>query len=284
MTSEPAALRETAFAKINLALHVRERLPDGYHRIETLFAFCEDGDALEAVPADGISLTIDGPFAGGLSSGEDNLVIQAAKQLQAACAPPSGAAMRLTKNLPIASGIGGGSADAAAALRLLAQFWGIPRENPALGEIASGLGADVPACLLSETCRGDGKGDHLAPVSSGNLQGSPLLLVNPGVAVPTGPVFGGWDAVNLGGLTLSDPLQLDPNWRNDLTRPARGVAPVIGEVLAVLEASSGAVFTRMSGSGATCFALFDTGEFRDAAAEIIAINRPDWWTMCSTLR
>ena len=284
MTGAPAALRETAFAKINLALHVRERLPDGYHRIETLFAFCEDGDALEAVPADDISLVIEGPFAGGLSDGEDNLVIQAAKQLQAACAPASGTAMRLTKNLPIASGIGGGSADAAAALRLLARLWEIPQDSPMLGDIARGLGADVPACLLSETCRGDGKGDQLVPVSSGSLHRCPVLLVNPGVAVSTGLVFGGWDALDRGRLSLSDTLQLDSNWRNDLMTPAKEVAPVIGDVLAVLEASSGAVFTRMSGSGATCFALFDSASNCDTAAAFLSGNHPDWWTMCSTLR
>jgi len=283
MTGGPPALRETAFAKINLALHVRERLPDGYHRIETLFAFCADGDVLEASPAANLSLTIDGPFAARLSDGTDNLVIQAAEQLRAKCAPSSGAAIRLTKNLPIASGIGGGSADAAAALRLLARLWDILHDHSALREIAAGLGADVPACLLSQTCRGDGKGDDLAPVSPGDLQGRAVLLVNPGVAVPTGPIFDEWDAVDRGELSLSDPLLLDTSWRNDLMSPAKTVAPVIGDVLAALEACVGADFVRMSGSGATCFALFNSAEERDTAAEILTVNHPDWWMMRSTL-
>lgn len=284
MTGGPGALRETAFAKINLALHVRERLPDGYHRIETLFAFCNDGDALEAAPADDISLTIDGAFADGLSVGEDNLVIQAARQLQAASSPGAGAAMRLTKTLPVASGIGGGSADAAAALRLLVRLWEIPRNNPAIGEIASRLGADVPACLLSETCRGDGRGDRLAPLSSDNLQGCPILLVNPGFAVSTGSVFAGWDGLDRGSLALSEPLRCDPAWRNDLMDPAKSLVPAIGDVLAALEACPGAVFTRMSGSGATCFAVFDTAEKRDAAAAALNAEQAGWWTMRSLLR
>lgn len=284
MTGAPEALRETAFAKINLALHIRERLPDGYHSIETLFAFCEGGDVLEAALADDLSLTIDGPFAPDLSGGSDNLVFQAAEQLRAARAPLSGAAIRLTKNLPIASGIGGGSADAAAALRLLARLWDVPRDHPVLSDIAADLGADVPACLLSRACRGEGKGDHLDPISLGDLQSAPTLLVNPGVAVPTGPVFGEWDAVDRGSLALSDPLRLDPAWRNDLMPPAKIIAPVIGDVLAVLEASSGAAFTRMSGSGATCFALFGSTGKRDQAARILAENHPDWWTMRSNLQ
>ncbi len=284
MTGERGALRETAFAKINLALHVRERLRGGYHRIETLFAFCEDGDVLEASPTTDLSLSIDGPFAADLSDGPDNLIMQAATQLQSACAPSSGAAIRLTKNLPIASGIGGGSADAAAALRLLAQLWNIPDDHPMLSEIATGLGADVPACLLSQTCRGDGKGDQLLPISLGNSQRVPVLLVNPGIAVSTGPVFAGWDAIDRGGLSLAGLPQLDPAWRNDLTIPAKALAPVIGEALAALKACSGAVFTRMSGSGATCFALFNSIGERDTAAETLADNHPDWWTMRSTLR
>lgn len=277
-------LRETAFAKINLALHVRERLPDGYHRIETLFAFCEDGDTLKAAPADDLSLTIDGAFADGLSAGEDNLVMQAAAQLRAATSSGSGAAIRLTKTLPVASGIGGGSADAAAALRLLARLWKIPRDSPAIEKIASRLGADVPACLLSETCRGDGKGDQLARLSAGGLSGSPVLLVNPGVSVPTGPVFAGWDGTDRGRLALPDPLGCDPAWRNDLTAPAKAVAPAIGAVLAALEACPGAVFTRMSGSGATCFTVFDTAAKRDAAAAALNAEQAGWWTMRSLLR
>lgn len=284
MSGSPAALRETAFAKINLALHVRERLPDGYHRIETLFAFCEKGDALEAVSAEALSLKIDGPFGQNLSDGPDNLVIQAAERLRSACTPSSGAAIRLTKTLPVASGIGGGSADAAAALRLLARLWEIPSDHSVLGQIAAELGADVPACLMSRTCRGDGKGDDLVAISTGELQDCRVLLVNPGIAAPTGPVFAGWDQVDRGALPLSDPLRLNPAWRNDLMLPAQAAAPVIADVLAALEASDGAIFTRMSGSGATCFALFENAEMCDSAADYLASTYPDWWLMRSVLR
>jgi 4-diphosphocytidyl-2-C-methyl-D-erythritol kinase len=284
MTNGQLALRETAFAKINLALHVRERLPGGYHRIETLFAFCEDGDVLEAEPAGGLSLTLSGPFAAELSNGPDNLAMQAAYRLRQACAPSSGAAIRLTKRLPIASGIGGGSADAAAALRILARLWEIAQDDPNLSTIAASLGADVPACLLSWACRGDRKGEDLNPVDLGNLKSSATLLVNPGVAVPTGPVFSGWDGVDRGALLLHDPLKFDPAWRNDLMASAKDVAPQIGDVLAALEASAGTRFARMSGSGATCFALFDDAADRDAAADIIAVNHPEWWMLRSALR
>ncbi|QLC24333.1 4-(cytidine 5'-diphospho)-2-C-methyl-D-erythritol kinase [Parasphingopyxis algicola] len=283
MADRPRALRETAHAKINLALHVRERLPDGYHRIETLFAFCEDGDVLEAEPADGLGLTIDGPFADGLSAGDGNLVIQAAERLRAERAPEAGARIRLTKNLPIASGIGGGSADAAATLRLLTRLWDLPADDPSLAAIAARLGADVPACLLSRTCRGDGKGDDLVPVELADTAGSAVLLVNPGVAVPTGPVFAGWDGQDRGGLSLDDPPRLDSAWRNDLAAPARAAYPAIGDVLTALEARSAARFVRMSGSGATCFALFDGDADRDAAAETIARGHPGWWMLRSRL-
>jgi 4-diphosphocytidyl-2-C-methyl-D-erythritol kinase len=284
MAERQRALRETAHAKINLALHVRERLPDGYHRIETLFAFCEDGDVLEAERAEGLALTIDGPFAAGLSTGDDNLVMRAAARLRAERAPEAGAQIRLTKNLPVASGIGGGSADAAATLRLLARLWAVPEDDPLLATIAAGLGADVPACLLSRTCRGEGKGDDLAPVEFGAIAGRAVLLVNPGVAVPTGPVFAGWDGRDRGGLALADPPRLDAGWRNDLAAPARAAQPVIGDVLSALEGQPGARFVRMSGSGATCFALFDDFATRDAAADAITGDNPDWWMLRSRLR
>lgn len=284
MPGEAGALRETARAKINLALHVRERMADGYHRIETLFAFAGHGDELNAEPAPGLGLAIDGPFAGALDAGPDNLVLRAAATLRDAFGIAAGAALRLTKHLPVASGIGGGSADAAAALRLLARLWGLPADDGRLAEIARSLGADVPACLLSETCAGEGRGERLTPVPSGALAGRPLLLVNPGVAVPTGPVFAGWDGVDRGPLRLSGPLALDPGWRNDLEPSARAIAPAIGDVLSALAAEEGAQFVRMSGSGATCFALFESAAARDRAAAAIAAAHPGWWIMASALR
>lgn len=269
-------LTETAHAKLNLALHVRRRRDDGYHELETLFAFVEDGDVLTAERSDNISLAISGPFAAGLSGGEDNLVIRAVRSLAAASGIGTGLRLTLEKNLPIASGIGGGSADAAAALRLAAQTWGLAPE--AAMAVAAGIGADVPACVLSRTCFGSGIGEELDPVDLG-LAHTPVLLVNPMKTCPTGPVFKGWDGVDRG------PLLLD-SWRggrNDLEGPALTLVPEIGEVLQCLGAQSGTTLARMSGSGATCFALFASASERDQAAEAIRCTRPDWWVLPTAL-
>jgi 4-diphosphocytidyl-2-C-methyl-D-erythritol kinase len=272
------ALGELARAKINLALHVRERAADGYHRIETLFAFASDGDRLSVAPADEVSLVIEGPFASGLSAGADNLVIRAAEALRRSAGISQGAALVLEKNLPVASGIGGGSADAAAALRLLARFWGI---DAPLEPIARQLGADVPACLLGRTVRGEGRGELLTPVEAAGLSGMPLLLVNTGVAMPTGPVFAAWDGVDRGPLASGDPLRAALAGRNDLEAPAIRVGPAIGDLLAWLGARPGAGLARMSGSGATCFALFDKADDCSRAAEEA---RRDWpWSLETAL-
>jgi len=269
---------EPAPAKINLALHVRERMADGYHRIETLFAFARDGDRLTVAPADTLALDIEGPFAEGLSAGPDNLVLRAAETLRQTASLRSGAALTLEKNLPIASGIGGGSADAAAALRLLARFWGT---DAPLEPIARALGADVPACLVGRTVRGEGRGEALTPVAAAELSGRPLLLVNPGVAMPTGPVFAAWDGIDRGPLSSGDPLEAARAGRNDLEVPAIRLCPLIGELLAWLRAQQGAVLARMSGSGATCFALFDSPEHCARAAEQA---RRDWsWSLETAL-
>ncbi len=275
---------EIAYAKINLALHVRAREPDGYHRIETLFAFAEDGDRLTVAPAEALTLTIDGPFGRALAGEADNLVIRAANVLRDRFGVRAGAAIRLEKRLPIASGIGGGSADAAAALRLLARFWNLAEDDDALGAIARDLGADVPACLLSWPVRGEGRGDALTGIDDGALAGMPLLLVNPGVPVSTGAVFSAWDGVDRGQLGFGDPLTIAGLGRNDLEAPARRIAPEIGEALALLERGGGVVLARMSGSGATCFALFDTVAARDAADDAIAQTKPGWWRLKTGLR
>lgn len=266
---------ETAYAKINLALHVRARRADGYHELETLFAFAENGDRLSGQLADEFSLTISGPQASALTAGEDNLVLRAARGLKAAAGTQKGASLHLEKNLPVASGLGGGSADAAAALRLLARLWGIDPDAPMIMEVARSLGADVPACVLSETCFGRGRGDALSPFRDPALPGTPLLLANPGIALETGPVFAGWDQRDRGALDPAD-------WRrgrNDLTPAAIALVPEIAELIALLEAQPGANFVRMSGSGATCFALFDNLEARDAAARRIPV-----WHMASRIR
>jgi 4-diphosphocytidyl-2-C-methyl-D-erythritol kinase len=263
---------EPAPAKVNLALHVRGKLPDGRHRLETIFAFCTDGDSVAASAADHLSLQAIGPFASELGTPEDNLVLKAARALRDAVGKEHGAALVLTKNLPVASGVGGGSADAAATLRLLTGLWDI---DPAhASDIAPKLGSDVLPCLLSMTARGDGAGDELQLVEAG-VSGAPVLLVNPRVKVSTAEVFSRWDGVDRGALG---------DWRagrNDLEPIATGMVPLIGAVLAWLSVQQGVSFVRMSGSGATCFALFDNEDARDTAE--IAVPR-EWWKLATFLR
>ncbi|WP_264611258.1 4-(cytidine 5'-diphospho)-2-C-methyl-D-erythritol kinase [Sphingobium sp. B11D3B] len=277
---EPPVLTETAYAKLNLALHVRARRADGYHELESLFAFCADGDGLSGtLREDGeIALRIEGPFADGLPTDDRNLVMRAAQALQTATGGHLGADLLLEKRLPVASGIGGGSADAAAALRLLVRLWDVRPMEIDFPAIASALGADVPACLGSATVFGSGVGDRLETIDL-DLAETPVLLVNPLIACPTGPVFGGWDGIDRGAL---DPLAW-ARGRNDLTASAMALVPEIEEVLAVLRAQLPQV-ARMSGSGATCFAVFASEVERDAAADRIIVDHPDWWVMTSLLR
>lgn len=259
-------LTETAFAKINLALHVRRRRVDGYHDLETVFAFCADGDTLTAAKAEHTILTIDGAFASGLST-TDNLVVRAAEVMGCPVR------LHLTKNLPIASGIGGGSADAAAALRLIARLYDRPLPDI---EAQRDLGADVPACVVSETRRGEGVGERLLEVES--VTGMPVLLVNPRLQLPTGPVFAGWDGIDRGALS---------DWRigrNDLEAPALAIMPEIGTVIDWLSRRHGVIMVRMSGSGATCFALFESEAARTRAAAEARGDHSTWWTMESVLR
>lgn len=271
---------EPAPAKLNLALHVRERMPDGYHRIETLFAFARDGDGLSVTASDSLSLIIEGPFAHGLSTGPDNLVLTAAEALRRSAKVAGGAALRLEKNLPLASGIGGGSADAAATLRLLARFW---RTSVDLGAIARDLGADVPACLFGRPVRGEGRGETLTPLDPARLSGRPLLLINPGAAMPTGPVFAAWDGIDRGALASGDPLAAALAGRNDLEPPAVSICPAIGALVEWLGSRPGVVLARMSGSGATCFALFDDKRDLDAADAAAARAFPGYWRLATAL-
>ncbi len=261
--------REIAYAKINLALHVRGRRDDGYHDLETIFAFCADGDVVEARAADTLSLTIDGPYSANLST-TDNLVLRAAEML----GQGRGAAIQLTKNLPVASGIGGGSADAAATLRLLSRVWGIEGD---LHGIAARLGADVPACVASTTARGEGRGDQLVACDS-DVSGMAVLLVNPSVPLSTAAVFETWDGVDKSALY---------DWRvgrNDLELPARSLVPQIGNLIDWLMVQARVTTARMSGSGATCFALFADAADCAAVAKAAAHKFPGYWTMQSVLR
>lgn len=272
-------ITETAPAKINLALHVRARRGDGYHELETLFAFVADGDTVTLAPGP-LSLAITGPFSEGLSGEGDNLVLRAARAFAAAFDLPEGGAFTLDKHLPVASGIGGGSADAAAALRALARANEIAIDDPKLFDIAAALGSDVPACLLGRTALGQGRGERLVPLDGPT--GMPVLLVNPGVAVSTAAVFKAWDGVDLGAMPEGDVLDVALAARNDLEPPARRLAPEIDKVLALL-AEGTPLLARMSGSGATCFALYATTAERGAAAERIRAAQPSYWCLETTL-
>ena len=272
---------EFAPAKINLALHVRRRERDGYHAIETVFVFADVGDTVRWLgEGDGFTLDLAGRFAGALAHDPDNLVLRAARALAEASGVRRGAHLALDKALPVASGLGGGSADAAATLRLLNRVWGLDWPVARLADLGAALGADVPACVHSVPMRGQGRGDRLAPVA---FAGSAAVLVNPGVAVSTAAVFGAWDRVDRGALGEVEALRTGLAGRNDLEAPARALAPVIDDALAALAAQPGAGLVRMSGSGATCFGLFADAASAAAAGRAVAAAHPDWWVATTLL-
>lgn len=277
-------LVEAAPAKLNLALHVRARAADGYHEIETIFAFTEGGDMLRGIASDRISLAIEGPFGAVLAGESNNLVLRAARLLAERAGIAAGAALTLTKNLPVASGLGGGSADAAAALRLLNRLWNLNWPKQELANLGESLGADVPACVWSHMLFGMGRGDQFGALTDGHLHQKPVLLVNPGAAVSTAAVFQGWDGIDRGPLEPELSLPALRAARNDLEPSAIRAAPEIVMVLERLRAQQGAELVRMSGSGATCFALFESDAKRDAAAQAIAADHPHWWQLATRLR
>ena len=271
---------EFAPAKVNLHLHVLGRRRDGYHLLDSLVVFAGVGDRLSVSATDRLSLSVTGRFAAGLAGEDDNLVLRAARVLAERAGVRAAASLVLEKNLPVASGIGGGSADAAAALRLLCRFWRLDRGLA--DRVALGLGADVPACLAGAPALMSGIGEGLAAVTA--LPDVGIVLVNPGVAVATPVVFRtlegafseaarfprrGWDDV--GGLVDS---LLD--CRNDLEEPAIRLAPGIGEALRAVGQAPGCMLARMSGSGATCFGLFASAVAARAAAA--TIGRDGWWS------
>lgn len=277
---------EVAWAKINLALHVRSRRADGYHDIETLFAFVDDGDHLSATLAPSDSLNITGPFSAALPCDENNLVLRMLRLLRGQFGedriPPL--ALALDKRLPVAAGLGGGSADAAALARLVRRHFLPQLSDTALIRLSLSLGADVGACIASQTCFGCGTGNELEPIAGGGFTQIPVLLVNPGLPVATGPVFAAWDGIDRGALfTGSMGRALLLGARNDLQRPATEQCPDIAAVQVAL-GEHGPWLARMSGSGATCFALFDAPVMRDAAERHLAHSHPHWWTMAGCLR
>ena len=271
-------ITEQAAAKINLFLHVGGRRDDGYHPVQSLAVFTATGDMLAMEDAPDLSLAVEGPFAKALDGEGDNLVLRAARALG-----KDGARLTLTKNLPVASGIGGGSADAAAALRGLRRLWNLEKDDVALYGMAAGLGSDIPACVLSAPCFMEGRGEILRPL--GSMPRVPMLLVNPGVAVPTKDVFAALE--NRSGVEMALPrgrfsdtadlLRFLETTRNDLEEPARRLQPVIGAVLAAIAALPGALLTRMSGSGATCFGIFADEDCCERSADRLRQAHPDWW-------
>ncbi|ABC63476.1 4-(cytidine 5'-diphospho)-2-C-methyl-D-erythritol kinase [Erythrobacter litoralis] len=272
-------ITETAYAKINLALHVRSKREDGYHEIETLFAFVDAGDVLVARAAEADRLETVGEFADVLDNPFDNLVARTMSTLPR----EGGLHVTLEKNLPVAAGLGGGSADAGAMFRIIEQMHGLPDDWE---EKAIRLGADVPACVASEMAIGRGTGTDLEPVEN-DMAGMAVLLVNLRVPLPTGPVFKAWadtaGGEDLGPLPTGTAREIARKGRNDLRPPAVAICPPIADVLQALEATD-PWMCEMSGSGATCFALYDETEMRDKAARAIAEHHPGWWQMTGTLQ
>lgn len=273
-------------AKINLYLHVTGKRPDGFHELDSLVVFTASGDTVQVSPAmagTGLRFTTDGPFADKVGPEQDNLVMRAARLMADTCQPSSqDLDIHLTKRLPVAAGIGGGSSDAAATLRALNRYWDGGLDDSQLATLGLQLGADVPMCLTREPVFISGIGEKITKAPP--LPLFSLLLINPAVAVPTPQVFKAYDGdfsepasfteVLQDAEALADALRTR---NNDLGDAARSIAPVIGDALTALEASSGCLLSRMSGSGATCFGLFADAGDAETARHAIQLEHPDWW-------
>ncbi len=277
------AVAAFAPAKVNLYLHVTGRRDDGYHLLDSLVASVDICDRLWAEPAASLSLTVDGPEAANLAAaGDDNLVLRAARLLADRAGITAGAALRLDKHLPVASGIGGGSSDAAAALLALRQLWRLSLEDDVLCALGSRLGADVPACLHGRAVWAGGIGERLEP--AGPLPEAAILLVNPRRGLPTTAVFAARRGP-FGDVGRFAPMPTDASGlaralmacRNDLTEAAVGLVPEIAAVLARLGRMPGSLLARMSGSGATCFALFPDRAAAEEACAVLNAAEPEWW-------
>ncbi|WP_458757308.1 4-(cytidine 5'-diphospho)-2-C-methyl-D-erythritol kinase [Afipia sp. TerB] len=291
------SLTETARAKVNLTLRVLARRPDGYHDLDSVVAFADCADTLTFTPGDDLGLTTTGPGADACGGTDDNLVIRAARALTERIPGLTLGHFSLDKHLPVAAGIGGGSADAAAALRLLATANGIEPDDERLIEAARVTGADIPVCLASRACSMQGVGDELATLDLPEL---PCVMVNPRIAVATKDVFAGLGLKKgqfragisevLEAVTwpkTGAPIEVWLNFLkggvNDLEPPALRVEPVIGNVLSALRETDGVRLARMSGSGATCFAIYDSKNAATAAGQAIARTQPGWWVHAGTL-
>ncbi|MBW7851530.1 MAG: 4-(cytidine 5'-diphospho)-2-C-methyl-D-erythritol kinase [Rhodospirillales bacterium] len=284
-----AGVTVEAPAKINLYLHVTGRRADGYHLLDSLVAFAGVGDTLVCSPADALELVVEGPMAGALAGlAEENIVLRAARLLAACHGVAPRARITLVKRLPVAAGIGGGSADAAAALRGLCRLWGLAPSADDLAALGLELGADVPVCLAGRPALMAGIGEALAPAPA--LPPTWLVLANPGVAVSTPAVF----AALAGRFSAARPLneaapdaaalaEMSAARDNDLTAPAVALAPEIGKALRDLGAVPDCLLARMSGSGATCFGLFADAAAAHAAAAALSARRPGWWIAAAPL-
>ncbi|MBR0737852.1 4-(cytidine 5'-diphospho)-2-C-methyl-D-erythritol kinase [Bradyrhizobium liaoningense] len=292
-----SALIEEGRAKVNLSLRVVGRRADGYHDLESVVAFADCADRLTLEPGGELKLTTTGPLAAACGDTADNLVIKAARLLAEAVPGLKLGAFALDKVLPVAAGIGGGSADAAAALRLLARLNDLALDDPRLQKVALATGADVPVCLLSRACDMTGVGEQLLPLA---LASMPCVMVNPRVPVATTDVFkalglrhgellvGVTDVIRAPawpeeGGSVADWVKVLETVGNDLEAPAMRIEPVIGEVLEALRDSAGVKLARMSGSGATCFAIYGASAEAHAAAEKIRRDHPGWWVHAGTL-
>lgn len=290
-------LTEIARAKVNLTLRVLGRRPDGYHDLDSIVAFADCADRLTFEPGIELALTTAGPRASECGDAGDNLVLRAARALSEVIPGLITGRFTLDKHLPVAAGIGGGSADAAAALRLLAGANNIAFSDARVMSVARATGADIPVCVASHACVMAGVGDNLTPL---NLPAIPCVMVNPRVAVPTAAVFAALglrhgqlrvgiaevlEAITLpkAGASLEDWIVQLSGGTNDLEAPALKVQPVIGDVLAALRRSPGVRLARMSGSGATCFAIYNNDEQAKSAAAGITRGNPGWWVHVGTL-
>lgn len=295
--SSAPALVGDGRAKVNLTLRVVGRRVDGYHDLESVVAFADCADRLSLVPGSELQLKTTGPLAQACGELDDNLVFKAARLLSERVADLKLGSFTLHKVLPVAAGIGGGSADAAAALRLLAEANGLALDDSRLLEVAQLTGADVPVCLASRACVMTGVGETLLPLALPKL---PCVLVNPRVPVATRDVFealglrngellvGATDVIRAiawpeDGTSTGEWIEALAAGINDLQAPAIGIQPAIGEVLSALDAADGARLARMSGSGATCFAIFDDVAAAQAAAQKIQLTQPQWWVHAGVL-
>jgi 4-diphosphocytidyl-2-C-methyl-D-erythritol kinase len=288
--AEPNMARRTAWAKVNLTLHITGRRADGYHELDSLIVFAGVGDTIEIAPGPDISLELEGPFAATLGAERsDNLVIGAARALAERFEVSAGARLRLIKELPVAAGLGGGSADAAAALRGLVAFWGIEAPESELYALALTLGADIPVCLAGRPSFVAGIGERVVPAPA--LPPAWLVLVNPGLPLSTAAVFaarkGEFSAPARWREPISDLRALAARLlacRNDLEAPAQELVPEIREAMATLRDTAGCMLARMSGSGASCYGLYAVEAAAAAAARRITTTRPGWWVRAAPLR